>query len=91
MVSDDVRELIGRKRTLEILELVATRGELHYSQIEASVDSSSDTISEALQLLSEHGLINRLEESARNVKYTITPAGEDLLAAMQDIEAILEE
>ena len=90
MVSDAVRDLIGRKRTIEILELLISSESLHYSEIEKSVDTSSDMITDALDLLCKHELVERIEENPRNVKYRPTKTGRDFIQAVERIEAILK-
>ena len=91
MVSDDVRELIGRKRTIEILELLIASDKLNYSEIENEVASSSDTITDALELLCEHELVKRVEEGPKNVKYSATETGEKFFRATKAIEEVLRE
>ncbi|MDS0261489.1 winged helix-turn-helix transcriptional regulator [Haloarcula sp. S1CR25-12] len=91
MVSDDVRELIGRKRTIEILELLIASDSLNYSEIESEIASSSDTITDALELLCEHELVERVEEGPKNVKYHATETGQDFHRAIEAIEDMLRE
>jgi DNA-binding HxlR family transcriptional regulator len=91
MVSDDVRELIGRKRTIEILELLIASDRLNYSEIESEIASSSDTITDALDLLCEHELVERVEEGPKNVKYNATETGQDFHRAIEAIEDMLSE
>ncbi len=91
MVSDTVRNLIGRKRTIEILELLILSESLHYSEIENSVDTSSDTISDALGLLCEHGLVERFEKNPKSVKYKPTETGREFVDAVKEVEAILKD
>jgi len=91
MVSEEVREVIGRKRTMEILELLVSGGKMNYSEIEKTVNSSSDTISEALKLLCEYGLIRRVEQSPRNVQYEPTERGGEFLTVVESIDKILNE
>ncbi|MFQ3476674.1 helix-turn-helix transcriptional regulator [Halonotius sp. F2-221B] len=90
MVSDAVRDLIGRKRTIEILELLISSESLHYSEIENSVDTSSDMITDTLDLLCKHELVERIEENPRRVKYKPTETGRDFIQAVEKIEEILE-
>jgi len=89
MVSEDVRELIGRKRTMEVLELLISRGGMNYSEIEGRVNSSSDTISEALKLLCQYELAERTEESPRNVRYRPTETGREFVKAVESIEDVI--
>ncbi len=91
MVSEDVRELIGRKRTMEVLELLISGGEMNYSEIEGQVNSSSDTVSEALKLLCQYNLTKRVEQSPRNVRYRPTETGREFAEAVNSIENILED
>jgi len=90
MVSEDVRKLIGRKRTMEVLELLISSKSLHYSEIENSVDTSSDMITDALDLLCKHELVERIEENPRKVRYEPTETGRDFIQAVEKIEEILE-
>ncbi|MDT3433248.1 winged helix-turn-helix transcriptional regulator [Haloarcula sp. 1CSR25-25] len=91
MVSEDVRKIVGRKRTLEILELLSEQGTLNYSEIEDTIDSSSETISTALKQLVNHGLVQRIEQSSRNVQYESTESGNELLDTLEEIERILSD
>jgi len=90
MVSEDVRKIIGRKRTMEVLELLISSKSLHYSEIENSVDTSSDMITDALDLLCKHELVERIEENPRKVRYEPTETGRDFIQAVEKIEEILE-
>ena len=89
MVSEAVRELVGRRRTLEILELLETAGELNYSAIEQQVDSSSDTVADSLDLLREHSLVDRHEHHSRDVRYEITERGRECLRIIGLLEQLL--
>ncbi|MFC6975874.1 winged helix-turn-helix transcriptional regulator [Halomicroarcula sp. GCM10025709] len=91
MASDDVRRLFGRKRTIEVLQLLSDQGRLNYSEIETSIESSSDTISQSLALLGEYSLVERHERSSRDVQYKITQKGTDLLEALERIESVLAQ
>ena len=90
MVSDTVRNLIGRKRTIEILEHLISSESLHYSEIENSVDTSSDMITDALELLCKHELVERIEENPRNVRYEPTETGREFIQAVEKIEDIVQ-
>ena len=90
MVSEDVRKIIGRKRTMEVLELLISSKSLHYSEIENSVDTSSDMITDALDLLCKNELVERIEENPRKVRYEPTETGRDFIQAVEKIEEILE-
>jgi len=91
MVSEDVRELIGRKRTMEALEHLISSGGMNYSEIEGQINSSSDTISEALKLLCQYELAERIEQSPRNVRYRPTETGREFAQAVESIEDILRD
>ena len=91
MVSEDVRDLIGRRRTLEVLELLIEHERLNYSDIESAIDSSSDTISNALKLLCKHNLAERREQSPRNVQYRPTETGREFIIAIEAAEDVLRD
>ena len=91
MVSDDVRDLVGRKRTIEILTLLVTSGGLRYSEVEDKVDTSSDMVIDVLELLCEHELVERIEENPKYVEYKATETGREFVDAVKEIEAILND
>lgn len=91
MVSDDVRDLVGRKRTIEILTLLVTSGGLRYSEVENMVDTSSDVVIDVLELLCEHGLVERIEKNPKNVEYKATRTGREFVDAVKEVEAILND
>jgi DNA-binding HxlR family transcriptional regulator len=91
MVSDDVRDIVGRKHTIEILRLLITSGRLRYSKIENTVDTSSDMVTDSLQLLCEHGLVERIEKNQKNVEYKATETGREFVDAVQEIESLLRD
>ena len=91
MVSDDVRDLVGRKRTIEILTLLVTSGGLRYSEVENKVDTSSDVVIDVLELLCEHELVERIEENPKYVEYKATETGREFVDAVKEIEAILND
>lgn len=85
----DIRRVTGPKRTLEILQLLSQEGTLNYSDIESRVATSSDVISTGLDTLVAYGLVERTEESQRNVQYSITDRGDTFLENVNEIEAFL--
>ena len=87
----DLRRVIGPKRTLEILRLLSQEGILNYSDIESKVETSSDVISTGLITLVAYGLVERTEESQRNVRYTITDRGDDFLEKIDEIDTFLDQ
>jgi len=91
MVSDDVRDLVGRKRTIEILTLLVTSGGLRYSEVENKVDTSSDVVIDVLELLCEHELVERIEENPKYVEYKATETGREFVDAVQEVESILRD
>lgn len=88
---EDLRRVIGPKRTLEILRLLSQEGTLNYSDIESKVETSSDVISTGLNTLVTYGLVERTEESQRNVRYTVTDRGNDFLEKIDEIDTILDQ
>lgn len=88
---EDLRRVIGPKRTLEILRLLSQEGTLNYSDIELKVETSSDVISTGLNTLVTYGLVERTEESQRNVRYTVTDRGNDLLEKIDEIDTFLDQ
>jgi DNA-binding HxlR family transcriptional regulator len=91
MGSDGVREILGRKRTLEILDYLSGGTVRNYSEIEEELETSTDTISESLSILRNHGLVRRNEVSKKDVRYQITQKGERFLEMTRTLEAILSE
>jgi len=91
MGSDGVREILGRKRTVEILEYLSDRGARNYSEVENALDTSSDTLSDSLDLLGNHGLVERNERTKKDVRYEITRKGDQFLREVQELEEILSE
>jgi DNA-binding HxlR family transcriptional regulator len=86
-----LREVIGKKRTIEILELLETEEVLNYTEIENCVSTSSDVVSDRLQQLVEYGLLHRDEQSAKDVRYEITSAGNEFLDRLREAELLLEK
>lgn len=90
MVSDEVRAVVGRKRTLEILRRIHEDGPLNFSTIESEIDTSSDVISDSLSILIENGLVHRDEQSTKNIQYRISKKGEKCLDLVEKIEELVE-
>jgi DNA-binding HxlR family transcriptional regulator len=86
---DRVSAVIGRKWTLDILDLLAERGQLNYAQVEDELPASSDTVTDHLELLCEHELVDRNQHSQRNVQYLLTEKGDDFLTHVADLESLL--
>ncbi|MEZ3118212.1 winged helix-turn-helix transcriptional regulator [Halobaculum sp. MBLA0147] len=90
MVFESVRELVAPKRTLEVLQLLAEDGPLRFGELEDSVDTSSDTLTQSLTTLVEYDLIDREERNRRNVSYRVTEFGGDVLSQVRSLETDLE-
>lgn len=90
MVFESVRELVAPKRTLEVLQLLAEDGPLRFGELEDSVDTSSDTLTQSLTTLVEYDLIDREERNRRNVSYRVTEFGGDILSQVRSLETDLE-
>ena len=88
---EDLRRVVGPKRTLEILRLLSQEGTLNYSDIGSKVETSSDVISTGLNTLVTYGLVERTEESQRNVRYTVTDRGNDFLEKIDEIDTFLDQ
>lgn len=86
-----LQAIVGKKRTLEILSLLSEEGTLNYSDIEDRVDTSSDVLSRSLTMLADHGLIDRIEKSQRDVRYSTTEKGEEVLRRLNEIEELLSD
>lgn len=91
MGHDQLRNLIGKQRTLEVLDLLAADGPLNYTAVEAQINSSSDVISDRLTILVDHGLITRDEHSRKDVRYEITDRGEEFLSRIAAAESLLPD
>ena len=89
MAFEAVEELVGKKRTLEILSVVDEEGILNYSDIENRVETSSDVVSNRLDMLVSYELLERIEKSKRNVRYSVTPRGERFLGKIAELEEFL--
>ena len=90
MEFEGLRAVIGRKWTLEILDLLATDSPQNYSAIEADIETSSDTLTRGLGVLTEYELVTRTERSKKDVQYVITARGRTVLETARDLEDILK-
>lgn len=81
--------VVGRERSLDILDLLAREGTLNFSEIEAGVTTSSEVVDRYLKLLTGYGLVDRDERSSRDVRYSITERGEEVLERVADLERLL--
>jgi DNA-binding HxlR family transcriptional regulator len=91
MGHDQLRDLIGKQRTLEVLDLLATDGPLNYTTVETHIDSSSDVVSDRLATLVDYGLVIRDERSPKDVRYDVTERGEEFRSRITAAEALLTE
>lgn len=89
MTFERVRGLIAPRRTLEILQVLTDNGPLRFGELEDSVETSSDTLSQSLTMLVEYGLVNREEKNRRNVSYRVTEFGADILSRVRQLETDL--
>lgn len=90
-MADDFRDVICPKWSLDILRLLAEDSPLNYSRIETELNTSSDVVVERLQLLVDAGLLERNERSAKDVRYSISTRGKELLELLEEIDALLYE
>lgn len=90
-MADDFRDVLCPKWSLDILRLLAGGSPRNYSRIENELDTSSDVVVERLQLLVDAGLLERNEKSAKDVRYSISTRGEELLTLLEEIDALLYE
>lgn len=86
-----VRTVLKRKRTVEMLVYLSERGPKNYTNIEEAFDTSSDTVSDTLALLTEYNLVDRQEKTKKDVRYEITDRGVKLLELVQEISDLLTE
>jgi DNA-binding HxlR family transcriptional regulator len=84
-------EVLGRKALLEALSVLDQEEPLRYGTIEDRVNSSTDTLARALQILSEYDLIIRLEINPRKVEYQRTERGDRVFKEAKKLEGILLE
>lgn len=84
---DDIRKIICPKWSLEILQFLAEDSPQNYSQIETEFDTSSDVVVERLQLLVNAGLLARNEKSSKDVQYSTTADGEELVDLLEEVNS----
>lgn len=87
---DAVRDVLGPKWALEILQQLDEQGPQRYTEIEGILDTSSDVVSKRLKGLDAYDLIEREEMSRRNVSYSITPLGRDVIGAADELRRLLD-
>jgi DNA-binding HxlR family transcriptional regulator len=87
---EDIHPIVCRKWAVPILQYLAEEGPRNYSRIEDTFDTSSDVITDRLRELSDAGVIKRDKKSPKNVRYSITEDGEQLLSLVAEINQVLE-
>ncbi|SDQ39831.1 winged helix-turn-helix transcriptional regulator [Natronobacterium texcoconense] len=88
---DDVREIVCPKWSIEILGFLAKNSPQNYSDIAEEFDTSSDIIVNRLQQLVDTGLLERDERSVKDVQYSITEDGEELIKILEDADNLLDD
>lgn len=89
MTFETVADVLGKKRTLEVLCTVEEKRPARYSAIDEAVETSSDIVTNRLGLLVQYGVLARREKNKRNVTYDLTTRGEALLDYLREIEVLL--
>jgi DNA-binding HxlR family transcriptional regulator len=82
-------ELIGRRWTGAILEILVQAGSLRFSQIAGAVTALSDRmLSDRLKELESHGLVKRtvLPGPPVRVEYSLTRKGQELAPALAELK-----
>lgn len=90
-MSDDIREVLCRKWALDILRFLDDEGTQNYSRIEDEFETSSDIVAERLRQLADTGLIDRDERNRKDVRYSITVKGEEVIKLVREIHRLLDE
>ena len=85
-----VDKVVCPKRSLEILSYLSEHGRSNYTTVENAVPTSSDVVTERLEVLQEYGLIDREERSSRNVRYSLTENGIAFLSNLEEIDEFLQ-
>jgi DNA-binding HxlR family transcriptional regulator len=88
---DEVTRLFRRKRSIEILQLLASETELNFNDIVEEIPSSTDTVSGTLTVLNELDLVEREQHHTNNVRYCITERGRTVLANIQEISTSIQD
>ncbi|GAB3680430.1 hypothetical protein GCM10028857_03140 [Salinarchaeum chitinilyticum] len=87
---EGVREVICSKWALEILAVLADGGPQNFTDLESTLDASSDTLTKRLRFLESTGFVERQEFSSKNVAYTITDEGQAFITDLQKLESTYE-
>ena len=83
-------EVLCRKWSIQILRSLNSNSPQNFSQLESEFDTSSDVISNRLKQLRSFGFLIREELSPKDVRYSITADGEELLTLVDEIHELLE-
>lgn len=85
-LSSKTLEEVGSRWRMSVVH-VLREGDLRFNEIKRATDANSQTLSRVLDDLEEKGYVNRRveEESPVAVYYSLTPKGEDLLSAFDEI------
>jgi DNA-binding HxlR family transcriptional regulator len=87
-------ELIGRRWTGAIVEVLLNGGTMRFSEIAAAVPELSDRLlSERMKELEARGVVERHvhPDSSVRVEYELTPMGRALAPAMKELKAWADE
>jgi DNA-binding HxlR family transcriptional regulator len=84
------RSVLGRKWTTALLKTLAEESPQNYSSLEGRFDTSSDVVTDTLQLLAKYDLVERQERSHRDVRYSITSRGRRFLKGVNTLETLLQ-
>ena len=87
---EDIYEVLCLKWSIPILRFLNDNSPQNFSQIEAEFDTSSDVISNRLKQLRSLGFLIREAQSPKDVRYSITAEGEELLALIEEIHGLFE-
>ena len=87
---EEFHEVLCRKWSIQILRSLNINSPQNFSQLESEFDTSSDVISNRLKQLRSFGFLVREEQSPKDVRYSITADGEELLALVDEIHELLE-
>ena len=80
--------ILGKKWHPVLIRTLLTEGPLGFNEMKAHVDGISDKVlSDALDDLQSAGLVVRevVDDKPVRVNYSLTPAGEDLEAVIEDL------
>lgn len=86
-------EIIGEKWRLNVLHALQDAEELRFNELKRATNARSRTLSQTLETLMDHGLVDRRAEEADPIAvyYSLTEKGEALEPVFEDLEAWAEE